>query len=336
VAAVALVALVAAGCSSGGGSDTQPSERHLVYVHGDGVEQASVWIANVSGEHARRLTRGSLGVLSADGRTVAVSRGSKGIYLISSKGRDLRRLTPHALRPQAWSGDGRTLFATVEAERAVPELVAIDRDSGKTRTVARGSLYGFDVSPDGDRIVYSRAPEATVEGICGDAFDLYVEDVDGDNRQRLTHDGLSAFPAWGASRIAFAHFQASSSSSTEQCSAPGVSTIDPDGKNEHAIVRRTPDSLTLLGFYGFQPLAWLDDRRLLVGLRSENGTEGTVLDTKSHKLRRLNDYTDDASSDGRFAVGSGGDRGPAVSILRVSDGMRLLHRNNACCPDWNR
>jgi hypothetical protein len=334
MAGASVLLLLAAGCNGGGGSAAKPAERHLVYVRGNGVSTPVVWIADVTGAHARRLTQGSLGVLSPDGRTVAVSRGGKGIYLISSTGRDLRRLTPRALHPRAWSGDSKILFATVETESAVPALVAIDRDGGAVRTVARGSLYGFDVSPDGSEIVYSRAPEATIEGICGDVFDLYVAPVDGGKPRRLTRDGLSAFPAWGAGGIAFAHFTASTSS--ELCAAPGVSTIDPDGSHLRRIVARTPDALTLQGFYGFQPLAWLDDHRVLVGLRSDYGVEGTILDTKTRKLRRLNDYTDEASSDGRFSVGSGGDQGLAVTILRLDDGKRVFHRTSACCPDWNR
>ena len=42
------------------------------------------------------------------------------------------------------------------------------------------------------------------------------------------------------------------------------------------MVDRAPDAITLLGFYGFQPLAWLGTGKLLIGLRSDSGTEGAV------------------------------------------------------------
>ena len=74
------------------------------------------------------------------------------------------------------------------------------------KTIAGGSLYGLDTSPDGKQIVYSRAPEATPQGICGDQFDLYVANLDGSGAKRITNDGLSAFPVWGAGGIAFTHF----------------------------------------------------------------------------------------------------------------------------------
>src|SRR5215210_2968561 len=113
--------LAAAGCDD---KAATPAEHHLVYTRGNGIEAASVWIGDVAGGHARRLARGSRGVLSPDGRTVAVYRGRDGIYLVSSSGGNLRRLTARNLRPQRWSPDGTTLVATVETSRAVPELVA--------------------------------------------------------------------------------------------------------------------------------------------------------------------------------------------------------------------
>ena len=102
------------------------------------------------------------------------------------------------------------------------------------------------------------------------------------------------------------------------------------------MIDRAPDSITLLGFYGLQPLAWLDDSHLLIGLRGESGTEGAVLDTGTKQIRRLNEFVDDASSDGRFAVGGGNDDGNAVTIIRVSDGKPVYRRKDFCCPDWNR
>jgi Tol biopolymer transport system component len=333
-AAACIVLLAASGC--GGSKTATPAERHLVYVKGTGVDVPHIWIAKPDGSSAHQLTVGSVGVLSPDGTTVAVARRGKGIFLVPSNGGPARRLTSRRLHPQAWSPDGKTLIATAETDRSVYRLVALDADSGKVTTIASGSLYGFGFSPSGDQIVYSRAPEATFEGICGDQFDLYVANVDGGSAKRITHDGLSAFPVWGESGIAFAHFPADSANSTQSCSAPGVWTIDPDGKNEHAVITRAPDSITLAGYYGFQPLAWLDAEHVLVGLRTDSGTEGAVLDTRTRHLRRLGDYADLASSDGRYSVGSGGVQSLILSVLRLSDGHRVLLRKQACCPSWNR
>jgi Tol biopolymer transport system component len=331
--AAALLVLVMSGCG-GNGKTSTPAERHLVYVKGTGPDTADVWIAKPDGSSAHPLTSGFAGVLSPDGKTVAVARRRQGIFLVPSGGGRARRLTARTLRPQAWSPDGKSVLAIAATPRAVYQLVTLDRESGREHLIARGSLYGFAFSPKGDELVYSRAPEPTFEGICGDQFDLYVAKLDGSDAKRITHDGLSGFPAWGKSGIAFAHFPVGGTAL--ECSSPGVWTIDPDGKNEHAVIARAPDSITLAGYYGFQPLDWLDDDHVLVGLRTDSGTEGAILDVKTRKLRRLGDYADVASSDGRFSVGSGGDQQLILSLLRLSDGHRLLLRKNACCPSWNR
>jgi dipeptidyl aminopeptidase/acylaminoacyl peptidase len=339
--------LVAATACSGSGDDktstpAAPAERHLTFVGGEleaterkTEAKSSVWIADPSGAHARKLTNGFLGLLSPDGKTVAVQRLGKGIFLVSSDGKETKQLTAAPqLRPQAWSPDGKFVYVTADAGNAVVRLAAVDRDSGKVKTIATGSLYGIDTSPDGKQIVYSRAPEATEQGICGDQFDLYVAKLDGSGAKRITTDGLSAFPVWGDGGIAFTHFPGGTALS--DCGAAGIGTIQPDGSGRKSVIERMPESLTLLGFYGYQPLGWLGRDRLLVGLRSDAGTEGAVLDVGSGKLRRFNQMADQASSDGRFALGSGGDEGNAVIVVRLGDGRVVFKRKNVCCPDWNR
>jgi DNA-binding beta-propeller fold protein YncE len=337
--------VAATACSGGGGGSskaTAPAERHLTFVGGElqatesqTSANASVWIADPDGSHAKKLTKGFIGLLSPDGLTVAVQRQGQGIFLVSSDGKQTRRLTAEPkVRPQAWSPDGKTLYVTADADQAVVRLAAIDRDSGDIKTIARGSLYGIDTSPDGKQIVYSRAPVATAQGICGDQFDLYVANLDGSNAKRITSDGLSAFPVWGDGGIAFTHFPGGFA--VADCGAAGIGTIDPDGSNRRIVIARAPETLTLNGFYGLQPLGWLDDGKLLIGLRSDAGTEGAVLDLGTRKLRRLHEIADQASSDGGFSLGSGGDSGNAVTIVRLSDGKRVFQRKDVCCPDWNR
>ena len=94
----AVVLIAAAGCGSTHASDV---ERHLVYVAGESPSTANVWISDVDGAHPHRLGRGSVALLSPDGRTVAVRRRG-GIYLLSPTGSRARRLTPRRLNPQAW------------------------------------------------------------------------------------------------------------------------------------------------------------------------------------------------------------------------------------------
>jgi hypothetical protein len=330
------VLLAATACGGGDNRKTSPAERHLVYVAGQNAASTSVWVADVNGAHAKRLGRGYAAVLSPDGRTVAIRRRS-GIYLVSTAGTRDRRLTPRRLRPLAWSPDGSTIIASRPKQFAVLELDVIDKRSGRVRVIASGSLYGFDFSPKGEELVYARAPTATGQGPCGDQFDLYRTKVAGGTPTRLTHDGLSAFPAWGPSGIAFSRFPGGTS--IEDCSAPGIWTIDTDGSHLRPVIARAPGSLASSseGLYGLQPLAWLDGEHILSGIRTDAGTLGAVLDIRSHRLHRIGDFADEVSSDGRFAVGSGSSGDEVhLAIIRLDDDHRVFLREDACCPDWNR
>jgi hypothetical protein len=332
ILAVAMLVAVT-GCGSSKHAST-PAQRHLVYLSGEDLSAAKVMIAAPDGAHPRTLGRGSAAVLSPDGSTVAELR-REGIYLVSANGKRVRRLTTRRLHPQAWSPDGTTIIATRPKLLAVLELDAIDRRTGHVRVIASGSLYGFDFSPKGDELVYSRAPTATGQGPCGDQFDLYTTKLSGGTPKRLTHDGVSGFPVWGKAGIAFSHFP--EGATMQDCSAPGIWTIDPDGSHVRPVIERAPEELASNDLFGLQPLAWLDDDHILTGVRTNAGTLGAVVDTKTRGLRELTDFADEASSDGRFAVGSGGDNeGVHLAIERVSDGHRVLLRKNACCPDWNR
>lgn len=334
VIGASLAVLVLAGCGGGGAHVTQPSERHLVYVAGDDPSTATVWLADTDGSHARRLGRGSAAVLSPDGRKVAVLRRG-GIYALALGHTGARRLTTERLRPQAWSPDGTTLIVTRAGPLNVLELDAVDAETGKVRVLASGSMYGVSFSPDGTRIVYARAPTATGQGLCGDQFDLYETKLDGGEPTRLTHDGLSAFPVWGHAGIAFSRFP--DGTTLEDCSAPGIWAMGADGSHPHAVIERAPLDLATDGLYGLQPIAWLDDGHILAGIRTNAGTLGAVVDTKTRKLRQLPDFVDASSGDGRFAVGSGGDdQRVHLAIVRIRDGRRVFRKVSACCPSWNR
>jgi len=333
--AVALLLPALAACGGGGTHVVKPAERHLTYLAGDDLAHATVWLANIDGSHARPLGRGSVAVLSPDGRSVGVLR-KDGIYVVSTHGSAARRLTSERLHPQAWSPDGKTLFASRPAPLSVLELDAVDTASGKVRVVASGSLYGFSFSPDGSKLIYSRAPVASGRGLCGDQFDLYVTKVSGGKSTRLTHDGVSAFPVWGPRGIAFARLP-DDVDPQAACSAPGIWTMKDDGSDVKPVIMRAPLLLSEDGLYGLEPLAWLDDSHIVAGIRTNGGTLGTVVNLRTHKLRAIRDFADTASSDGRYSVGGGGD-GQTVhlSIVRLSDLHRIFRKVSACCPSWNR
>ena len=338
LAALALILLVAAGC--GGGHHNV--ERHLVFVRFTEPTTATVWIADANGRRAHRLTRGSAPIVSPDGHTVAVGRRD-GIHLISSDGKHERQLTSEDRSPGAWSGDGKWIVAWTNYSLAV-----VDADSGRSRLIARGLVYGFGFSPDWRRLVYARAPRKGGEDICSARIDLYVVDLASGRRARLTRDGRSGLPVWGPQRIAF--MRRPRGRDFADCLAPGIWTMRPDGSGVQAIIARAPRAISRSGYYGLQPVAWLGNGSLLVGVRSEWGNEAATLDIASKRLRRIRlypgkgehraravFYVGEVSRDRRLALGSGGNEKETISIIRVSDGRPIFTlRGYVCCPDWNR
>jgi len=334
-----LIALAPALATTACGGQTT-IERHLVFVRITAPVRATIWIADADGGHAHRLTRGFSARVAPDGRTIAVAR-PHGIYLVDSDGKRERRLSSTKMWPEAWTRDGRWLVATTDST-----LVAVEVRSGQRHLLARGPILGISLAPSGQRVVYAHAPRATPDAPCGTHSDLYSVALTGTGRLRLTHDGLSESPVWGATRIAFSRV---STRRFPGCLAAGVWTIAPDGTRLRAVLPRPPLSLSRHGYYGLEPVAWLSARELLVAVRSEWGGEAARLDLGG-RLRRLTFFTrrsghrvrqvfyiDKAARDGRLAIGGGGDEQVTISIIRTSDGRPLfVHRGTLCCPDWNR
>ena len=111
---------------------------------------------------------------------------------------------------------------------------------------------------------------------------------------------MSAFPVWGPAGIAYSHFP--TTGDQYDCSAPGIRTIDPTARTARPVIDRSPDSINLLGFYGLQPLGWLDDSHLLDRPARRVRHGGAVLDLGNKKIRRLGEaFADEISSDGRYS-----------------------------------
>jgi hypothetical protein len=238
--ATALVVLAFLAAACGGGRAT--AERHLVFVRGTEPINATVWIADATGRHARRLTRGYAAVVAPNGHTIAVGRWD-GIHLVSSDGKHERRLTSTNRRPEAWSDNGKWIVATTDCS-----LTVVDADSGQARLLARGVFYGFGFSPDGRRLIYGRAPRKGGEDICTARIDLYVVLLVGGERSRLTRDGRSGFPVWGRRRIAFMRLPRRVR--FDDCFAPGIWAMRRDGSNVQAIIARAARAIARAGYYG--------------------------------------------------------------------------------------
>jgi hypothetical protein len=178
------------------------------------------------------------------------------------------------MKPYLWAPNGRTLLAVRGSS-----LFAFDVRRGSRRLLVRGPSYGASVSPDSRAVVVALATRRDPTGGCAEQVDLHVIQLDGGGERQITHDGRSAFPLWGPRHITFSRVLPS-------CVSPSLWRLRPDGSRLRPIRVRTPSRFTKNGYYGLYPLGWLADwKRLVLGLRSEWGSEAVVLHVPSGRAR---------------------------------------------------
>jgi hypothetical protein len=337
-AALLAVALLCSGCA--GDSDGQPAARYLVYTKAVGLPEEAVWIGDVDGRRMRRLTRGNYALVAADGRTIAIARGSR-VHTVEPDG-DREQLLGRG-RPIAWFPDSRHLLV-VRGDG----VVNVDTDDGDaTALIPKPALLrGWSVSPTG-RLVYALARKDEPWGVCREELDIFVVDSDGDSRRRLTDDGRSSDPVWGNDRIAFARHPVDPNCAI---TSAGIWTMRADGDDVRAIVRRAPRRFAWNGYYGLRPYGFVNGLPVIVaGVLTEWGDELALVDTRTGRMRRPDldprprysaaMYIDHVSRDGRYALGAGcGAEFPCtIRIFSVLDGKaRNLITGRVGSPHWNR
>jgi hypothetical protein len=336
-ALLAAAALLCAAC--GTGDDTAPraalSSKHLVYTKAVGKPQQAVWIGDVNGTRMRRLTRGGYGLVSPDGRTIAISRRA-GIYTIDPRGRSERFIARG--RPAAWLPDSRHLLAVQRKA-----LVTIDLADESTEVVERREIVTWSISPDGKTVAYDVYVARPPSGECG--FEIYSAQIDGTSKRRLTTGGRSSHPVWGADSIAFAYRPVGTG-----CFKPRIWQMGTEGGQRAPVMRTLPNRFADLGRYGVRPFAWVSDSPLLLAtIPTEIGAELALvnrrsgrarvadLDPRSRRERPM--YVDHPSRDGRHVVGAAcGYEGPCtIRIYSVAAGRaRELITGDVRYPHWNR
>ena len=178
---------------------------HLYRINVDGTDQVQLTFSE-RGETSPRW--------SPDGTQVAFLARRDGdehnqIYLLHSGGGEARRLTTHAAAPAsiAWTPDGtRLIFVAPEAktpeerekDRLQDDVYAFEETNfkqrhlwavdltGTTTRVTEGaySVVQYAISPDGSRLVMSRAPSPLLE--FSHLAELWVTDARGGDARQLT------------------------------------------------------------------------------------------------------------------------------------------------------
>jgi hypothetical protein len=336
-ALLAAAALLCAACGTGG--DAAPvaavPSKHLVYTKALGKPQQAVWIGDVNGRRMRRLARGGYGLVSPDGRTIAISRRA-GIYTVDPNGRGERFVARG--RPAAWLPDSRHLLAV--QKRA---LVSIDLDDRSVDLIERREVTTWSISPDGKTIAYDVYLARPPSGECG--FEIYSAQVDGTSKRRLTTGGRSSHPVWGSDSIAFAYRPVGTG-----CFKPRIWQMGTEGGQRAPVMRTLPNRFAILGRYGVRPFAWVSGSQLLLAtiptewgaelalVNARSGRAG-VVDLDPHPRRERPMYVDHPSRDGRYAVGAacGAELPCTIRIYSVAARRaRELITGAVAYPHWNR
>jgi hypothetical protein len=336
----ALLAAAALLCAAyGTGGDAPPvaavPSKHLVYTKALGQPRQAVWIGDVNGKRMRRLTRGSYGLVSPDGRTVAISRRG-GIYTVDPNGRGERFIA--WAKPAGWLSDSRHLLAFQRKA-----FVNIDLDDRSVDVIEGREVTTWSISPDGTTLAYDVYRARPPSGECG--FDIYRAQTDGRSKRRLTTGGRSSDPVWGTDSIVFAYRPVGTG-----CFKPRIWQMGPEGGQRAPVMRTLPNRFATLGRYGVRPFAWVaDSPHLLATIPTEWGAELALVNRRSGRVRvpdldprpRSTSpmYADHPSRDGRYVVGAGcGAEFPCtISIYSVvARRGRDLITGRVAYPNWNR
>ena len=312
-----------------------PAEAKLVFVKHPTSLRPDIYVSRDDGTHRRRVSAGRSPVVSDDGRWIAwVAFGSLDKVLVQRSdlsGSPRRILRSRTIGQMTFSPDSRQL-GIVTARRLVVHDLALDSHF----TAASGHTTGFSYSPDSRSLVYGTS--GSKEDLDAPT-DLYVTTFGAGPRQRLTRDGRSLNPVWGAARIIFDRMRPRAGD------APvfNLFEIQPDGTGARRITGLTIPSL----LSGLVPIELDGDGdRLLALFTGQDTAVGFAVDPETGDTRALDRDMEngfvgtDISAGGRWVLGHTGGPDPSGShdVVRMRYGgknVRVLVER-AMDPDWSR
>jgi len=247
---------IAFGRAVGAGAGASAAHARVVYVRDFRTSHPWVWIARADGTRAHRLASGLSPTISPDGRLVAyvaspVSAGARLMLTPAAGGRARLLLSASLIFATQWSPDGTRLAVAEQtvASRGRParaQIVTVDVPSGRVRaTVPAGMPYSMSFSPDGRQLAYTSS--VSVNPV---RDDIYVVRATGGSATRVTHDGRSMLPVWGASWIVFVRESAPSPS--DRIPKQTLYLVKSSGAGLHRLTHATIPAR----MFGFAPIAW--------------------------------------------------------------------------------
>jgi hypothetical protein len=313
--------------------------------------ESQVWTARSDGSEREQMGPGDQPLLSPSGALIAAglfgtgagSERGPSLAVYSTAGATPLRLGNVAsatVTPLAWSPDSRYLAVSLQST-AVKNVARhsglglLDTTSGTLTTIASGIIYGASFAPDGsERIVFGRS---ATQGFSA-PVNLYTALPSGAGLRRITSDGRSLNPVWGAARIAYdrERMRRNDAPVYEIWLRPPGS--GPPRRLTGIRVRSLVSGLVPLGFSG-------SGTRLLAEFVGQDTSEAWTVSLPSGRARpvrvaRRPVVGAGVSRDGgRLLVFEGGVEGPAagdnVVTVPFGGGPAKLLVAHAAEPSWN-
>jgi Tol biopolymer transport system component len=305
-----------------------------------------VYAAADNGSGVKRVGRGSAPRVSPDGKQVVyLHEGKSRVQELNvapatgGAGRTLMRNWRNSFY-LAFSPDSSKIAALRGPEVGTQKLVVIDLSTGTQRVVAGGTFSGFSFSPDGEEIVYARAPRENFPL----RSDLYRVSAAGGKPRRLTKDHRSQDPLWGPQgTIVFVR----QLGGKQRRYGPKneLFTMSPNGGRVRRLTHTTVDPL-LLGLF---PTEWsADGSRLLAEFEGQDTSYAVAVNPGTGAQRPLDKAGGGGeqgfvgaalSNDGSTVLGSTGGFDPGighdVATIPYGGGRAKVLVKNAFEPDWN-
>jgi hypothetical protein len=318
------------------------AEATLVYVKNP--MQPTVFAANDNGGGAFRVGPGSNPRISPDGDVIAYQHESSGgkrqLKLAAAEGGGSRTVLT-GLQDSVYvtfSPDSKLVAALRGPELDKRKLVLIDVVSGTfLRTVASGYFSGVSFSPDGTELAYAKADSESYLA----HSDVYTAPTAGGGAVRLTRDGRSRAPLWGAGgKIVFVKLLGAK----QRRYGPKneLFLMNASGSEQKRLTHTTVAPL----LQGLVPTEWsADGRRLLAEFEGQDTSYAVTVDPRTGAQRPLEEIGEQGfvgtalSGDGTTVLGftGGFEPGPdhRVSSIPYGGGKAKTLVRNAYEPDWS-
>jgi Tol biopolymer transport system component len=181
-----------------------PNGKKIAFTctNSKGFNHQDVWSVNLNGKGVRQVSRthdAYFPVWSPRGNKIAYTTYGGIIYTVPARGGKSRMISEDApggflggtWNRIDWSPDGKTLVADSSGDGIYTLDAATGVTSNKLAHIGIEPVF----SPNGKKILY-----VNIEKASGGKVDLWMMDVNGANKKRITRNGYNRTPNWGPAR----------------------------------------------------------------------------------------------------------------------------------------